>query len=68
MLKINQVMELTTLSRASIYRYIKERGFPAPIPLSPYRVAWEEEAAREWIKKTAANAPTTEEKTNDSEP
>ncbi len=40
LLRLRQVLELTGLSRSSIYRLIDASAFPEPIRLGPRAVAW----------------------------
>jgi prophage regulatory protein len=37
---INQVIQVTTLSKSTIYRLIKESKFPAAVMISRRRVGW----------------------------
>lgn len=39
-LSLHEVMRLTTLAKATIYRRISLGAFPRPIPLSRTKVAW----------------------------
>jgi len=48
-LKLKQVMEITTLSCATIYRLMAKQRFPANIRLSPQRVAWDEKEILQWV-------------------
>lgn len=43
-----QVMKLTTLSAASIYRFIANNRFPKPIHLSANRRAWRAAEVQAW--------------------
>lgn len=49
-LKIGQVVELTTLHRATIYRMIERGEFPKNRQISPQRVAWSAEQVDAWIR------------------
>lgn len=40
LIEIKQVMHISSLSRASIYRGIKAGTFPSPVRVSAGRVAW----------------------------
>lgn len=53
-LKIAEVALVTGLSRRSIYRFVKQGEFPAPLRLGPGRVGWTEEAIDVWIERCAA--------------
>ncbi len=48
MFAIDRVVEETSLSRRTIYRYIKQGLFPPPVQLGPNRVAWPSEAVESW--------------------
>lgn len=50
MLKIRDVVELTSLHRATIYRLIDRGEFPANRKLSPQRVGWRADAIEAWIR------------------
>lgn len=45
----NQVAKLTSLHRASIYRKIAAKDFPAPVRISERRIAFSELAVRQWM-------------------
>lgn len=49
MLPLTRVRDLTSLGKSTIYRLISEGRFPKPIRLTARRVAWSEEALRQWI-------------------
>lgn len=50
LLAVGDVQKLTSLSRATIYRYLVEGRFPRPIRLSPRgRVAWRLSDVEAWI-------------------
>ena len=48
-MKLNEVINTTGLSRSSIYAYMAKDGFPKPIQLGPRAVAWIEEEVHEWL-------------------
>ena len=48
MLQLKQVINVVTLSKATIYRLIKVGDFPAPVQLSPGRVAWQDSDIESW--------------------
>ena len=50
-LKINEVIELTSLPRSTIYFLIKRKKFPKPIRLSDRRVGWFYRDIVEWLNK-----------------
>jgi prophage regulatory protein len=44
-----QVQQRTGLSRSTLYQYIKEGRFPAPLCLGPRAVGWLESDVSDWI-------------------
>ena len=50
LIKLPDVMKLTTLSRASVYRLIQDNVFPKPIKLSTRSVAWVVSDIEDWIQ------------------
>lgn len=48
-LRLPAVKERTGLPRATIYAYIKEGRFPAPLALGPRSVGWREEDVAAWL-------------------
>lgn len=49
MLKMADVIEMTTLSRSEIYRRIAAGTFPKQRNLSPRRVVWSKDEVERWI-------------------
>lgn len=49
-LRIKQTKERTGLSRSTLYNYIKEGKFPAPIPLGARAVGWLSSEVDAWIE------------------
>ena len=41
---------MTSLSRTTIYRFMRGRNFPHRVRLSPNRVAWKKEELKTWIQ------------------
>lgn len=54
-----QVQDLTTLSGVTLWRRVKAGEFPAPVQLSPGRVAWARKAVHDWLAAHGA-APVEE--------
>lgn len=50
LLRLPQVIELTTLSRSEIYRQIKAGAFPKQIRLSHKRAVWRAAEVRGWLE------------------
>ncbi|MDA9556995.1 AlpA family transcriptional regulator [Vibrio sp.] len=48
-LKLNQVIEKTSLSRSSIYRKMDSKEFPLAINLGGRAIAWLESDIEEWM-------------------
>ncbi len=47
--RLKVVEQLTSLSRATLYRKIKKRTFPKPVSLSDNRVGWRVRELRAWL-------------------
>lgn len=47
--KLKTVCDITTLSKATIYREIKQGRFPAPIQLTNRSVGWLETDINAWV-------------------
>jgi prophage regulatory protein len=50
-IRIKEVVELTGLSRASIYRYMDEGGFPKQVSLGKRSVGWVDQELEAWLKE-----------------
>lgn len=48
-LRINQVIEMTTLGRSTIYKYIKEGTFPKQIKMGARASGWLQADVENWI-------------------
>jgi prophage regulatory protein len=55
-LKAKEVMELTGLSRVTIWRMERDGNFPRRVEISPRRIGWIKSELDEW----AANRPRVE--------
>ena len=49
-LRYRDVVRLTGLSKATVYREIKASRFPAPLQISPRAVGWRRDEIERWIK------------------
>ena len=49
LIRLEEVRNLTSLSRSAIYRKMKAKEFPQTVNLSDRSVAWVEEEIRSWI-------------------
>ena len=56
-LKLPQVINITGLSRSSIYLAISENRFPPQIPLGARSVVWVETEIQEWMEQCVATRP-----------
>lgn len=50
LIRVSVVMEKVAKSRPSIYKMIRDRKFPRPIPVSSRTVAWLESEVDAWIE------------------
>ncbi len=50
-LRIPNLKEQFGVSRATIYRWIKEYGFPRPVKLGPGTAAWRRSEVEEWVQQ-----------------
>ncbi|BDX02815.1 DNA-binding protein [Marinomonas pontica] len=55
-MKLNEVINTTGLSRSSIYAYMTKGEFPKPIQLGPRAVAWIEEEVQGWLMERASQS------------
>ncbi len=49
LIRLKEVMHVTGLARATIYKYMEESSFPKSVSLGGRAVAWEESEVEEWI-------------------
>lgn len=49
LIRLKEVMHVTGLARATIYKYMDEGTFPKSVPLGGRAVAWEESQVEDWI-------------------
>lgn len=54
LIRMKEVVALTTLSKATIYRRIKDAGFPKSVSLGGTSIAWIKEEVVEWLKSRIA--------------
>ena len=55
LLKIQKVIELTTLSRSTIYRLVESGKFPRPVKLTTRTIGWVEEEVRDFLQEKIDN-------------
>ncbi|MBS0356110.1 MAG: AlpA family phage regulatory protein [Proteobacteria bacterium] len=53
LIRLAQVIETTTLSKASIYRLMGLEKFPAPVKIAERRVAWRQSDIAAWMESRA---------------
>lgn len=53
-LRAKDVVEKTTLSKATIYRKVKDGSFPAPTRLSHRVAVWASTAIEQWMESAVA--------------
>jgi len=58
LLRIEQVIEKTTLGRRSVYNYMKAGRFPAPVRLGDRHVRWVEDEVNAWLRARAGERTT----------
>ncbi len=49
LLRVDDVVKITSISRAQIYRYIKAGIFPAPTKLSKKLTVWKASTVQNWM-------------------
>lgn len=55
-LRLPQVKARTGLSKGTIYSYVNEGAFPAPVPITSRTVGWVESEVQAWIRRTIETA------------
>ena len=48
-LRFSEVQEIIPVSRTTLWRWVRDGKFPAPISLGPNTRAWSEESIRIWL-------------------
>jgi prophage regulatory protein len=51
LIPLKEVIGITSLSKASIWRKVSDKSFPAPIAISKGRRAWRSSAVSRWIQE-----------------
>lgn len=49
-ISIKEVMRMTSLSKSTIYRLVKNGNFPAPVKLSPGRIGFNKQDVLKWMR------------------
>ena len=55
LLRLRTVMDMTGLSRASIYGYMAAGSFPNSVKIGARSIAWSEQSVREWVDARLAH-------------
>lgn len=50
-LRIQQVLDMTGLSRSTLYLYVQNRSFPPQVQLGEKIVGWVEDEVKNWIRE-----------------
>ncbi|MFM2589494.1 helix-turn-helix transcriptional regulator [Vibrio sp. TBV020] len=51
LIRLDEVRDIVGLSRATIYRFIKQGDFPKQISLGGRAVAWDEREVFDWVEQ-----------------
>jgi prophage regulatory protein len=54
LIRLNEVINVTSLSRSAIYRMMEAGEFPKSVSIGKRAVAWEESAVCQWIDTVLA--------------
>ena len=65
LIRAAEVYDRTALSRASIWRRVREGSFPKPVTLGYNRIAWVESDIDAWIEAQRDNPPAPPRKADD---
>ncbi|TVP09637.1 MULTISPECIES: helix-turn-helix transcriptional regulator [Shewanella] len=60
LIKLKEVLNLTALSRASVYRMMADGKFPSSVSLGERSVGWVEEEILNWIEERIAARDTSQ--------
>ena len=58
LIKLRDVIELTSLARSTIYKFVAEGRFPKQVSLGGNCVAWVEDEVMEWLEARIAERDT----------
>ena len=53
--RFSELQEIIPVSRSTLWRWVRNGRFPAPISLGPNTRAWREEDIRTWLDEKATN-------------
>ncbi len=54
LMPLRAVTQFTSLSRATVYRRIKDGSFPKPLKIGINRIAWRQEDLQSWLADCSA--------------
>ena len=60
LIKLKEVMSLTSLARSTIYKYMSECQFPKAVSLGCRSVAWVEEEVTDWVLERIGERDNTD--------
>ncbi len=55
-LRLNQVKEITGLSRSSLYQMMRNGLFPSSITIGSRAIAWTDESIQAWIESRISSS------------
>ena len=59
LLRLPAVMEMTGISRSSVYRLVQENKFPKPVPVTvPNMTVWPSDKIDQWVQDQLADGNT----------
>ena len=56
-LRLPKVLELTGLSRTTVWRMVKDQKFPAPVQLGARARGWRESEIQKWLRDLPGARP-----------
>ena len=54
-LRINEVVEMLSVSKSTVWAWVKESKFPKPIKLSEFVTVWKLSDIEEWVQQMEIN-------------
>lgn len=54
-LRINEVVEMLSVGKSTVWAWVKESNFPKPIKLSEYVTVWKLSDIEEWVHQKEIN-------------
>lgn len=55
LIRLNEVLVMTGLSRSGMYRSIEKQRFPSQVPIGDRAVAWVESEVQDWVHQRVLN-------------